>query len=217
VLTLCAGIFIIGAPPFFSTVWGWIKRWFDPVTVSKIFILGPADVLPVLASFIDMKNIPKAYGGELEWDFFDEPRWDDPEYERIITFQNGYTSFPEGPMYLRPKEDGLTIELLAVGSKDQKQRKEVFATIPKAFPAKKETPSTTTESTAVDSAPVDPETRQAFVTPAETKEEILSSNGEAPVEDMNKLSINEAQNDASLTSEKVNAEPVAPKETTVSS
>lgn len=26
-------IFIIGAPSFFPTVWGWIKRWFDPVTV----------------------------------------------------------------------------------------------------------------------------------------------------------------------------------------
>ena len=31
-------IFIIGAPSFFPTVWGWIKRWFDPITVSKIFI-----------------------------------------------------------------------------------------------------------------------------------------------------------------------------------
>src|SRR5438034_8056022 len=27
---------IIGAPSFFPTVWGWIKRWFDPVTTSKI-------------------------------------------------------------------------------------------------------------------------------------------------------------------------------------
>lgn len=26
-------IFIIGAPSFFPTVWGWIKRWFDPITV----------------------------------------------------------------------------------------------------------------------------------------------------------------------------------------
>lgn len=29
-------IFIIGAPSFFPTVWGWVKRWFDPVTVVSI-------------------------------------------------------------------------------------------------------------------------------------------------------------------------------------
>lgn len=26
-------IFLIGAPSFFPTVWSWIKRWFDPITV----------------------------------------------------------------------------------------------------------------------------------------------------------------------------------------
>lgn len=29
-------IFIVGAPSFFPTVWGWIKRWFDPVTVVSL-------------------------------------------------------------------------------------------------------------------------------------------------------------------------------------
>ena len=29
-------IFIIGAPSFFPTVWGWVKRWFDPITVVSI-------------------------------------------------------------------------------------------------------------------------------------------------------------------------------------
>jgi len=26
-------IFVIGAPSFFPTVWGWAKKWFDPITV----------------------------------------------------------------------------------------------------------------------------------------------------------------------------------------
>jgi len=26
-------IFIIGAPSFFPTVWSWVKKWFDPITV----------------------------------------------------------------------------------------------------------------------------------------------------------------------------------------
>ncbi|KAH6659274.1 CRAL-TRIO domain-containing protein [Truncatella angustata] len=158
-------IFIIGAPPFFNTVWGWIKRWFDPVTVSKIFILGHAEVLPVLSSFIDIKNIPKAYGGELEWDFFDEPRWDDPEIERILTFQNGHTKFPAGPMYMRPAADGKTMELVAVGSEEQKLRKEVFATVPKAFPS-------SANGAAVKTAPVDPETEKPLVAPAATNSDI---------------------------------------------
>ncbi|KAM5448749.1 hypothetical protein MaudCBS49596_005256 [Microsporum audouinii] len=71
-------IFIIGAPVFFPTVWGWIKRWFDPGTTSKIFILTAAEVQPTLSSFIDAKNIPKRYGGELEWDWGDMPNLDEP-------------------------------------------------------------------------------------------------------------------------------------------
>ena len=32
-------IFVIGAPSYFPTVWGWIQRWFDPITVvCMIFI-----------------------------------------------------------------------------------------------------------------------------------------------------------------------------------
>jgi hypothetical protein len=103
----------------------------------------------VLTSFIDVKNIPKAYGGELEWDFFDEPRWDDAEFQRIMTFENGHTEVPTGPVYLRPRDDG-RIDLLAVGSKDKKNRSEVFATIPKAVPVKKEAPSTATAATTVE-------------------------------------------------------------------
>ncbi len=125
------GIFIIGAPYFFSTVWGWIKRWFDPVTVSKIFILSDHDVLPVLTTFMDLEDIPKNYGGKLEWSFFDEPTYDD-EIKRVVTWENGYTNFPPGPCHWRPTEDGTRLECLAVGSKGGKERKEVVCTIPKA-------------------------------------------------------------------------------------
>ncbi|KAF3479689.1 CRAL/TRIO domain-containing protein [Arthroderma uncinatum] len=69
---------IIGAPVFFPTVWGWIKRWFDPGTTSKIFILSAADVQPTLSSFMDPADIPKRYGGELDWDWGDMPNLDEP-------------------------------------------------------------------------------------------------------------------------------------------
>ena len=26
-------IFVVGAPSFFPTIWGWVQRWFDPITV----------------------------------------------------------------------------------------------------------------------------------------------------------------------------------------
>lgn len=68
---------IIGAPVFFPTVWGWIKRWFDPGTTSKIFILTAAEVQKTLSSFMDEENIPKRYGGKLDWDFGDMPNLDD--------------------------------------------------------------------------------------------------------------------------------------------
>ncbi|KAK2748941.1 hypothetical protein FQN57_007224 [Myotisia sp. PD_48] len=71
-------IFIIGAPAFFPTVWGWIKRWFDPVTTSKIFILPASEVKSTLSKFMDPANFPKQYGGELDWQWEDMPHLDEP-------------------------------------------------------------------------------------------------------------------------------------------
>lgn len=126
-------IFIIGAPHYFGTVWGWIKRWFDPVTVSKIFILRPNDVIPVLTQFMDITSIPKVYGGELEWTFFEDPTFDD-EINRICHFENGYETFPHGPLYWNTLDDGKRMECLAVGTKDGKDRRERVCTVTKAFP-----------------------------------------------------------------------------------
>ncbi|RYP27849.1 hypothetical protein DL767_007497 [Monosporascus sp. MG133] len=126
-------IFIIGAPHYFGTVWGWIKRWFDPVTVSKIFILGPNDVIPVLTQFMDITSIPKIYGGELEWTFFEGPAFDD-EINKICHFENGYETFPPGPLYWNTLDDGKRMECLAVGTKDGKDRRERVCTVTKAYP-----------------------------------------------------------------------------------
>ncbi len=77
---------IIGAPAFFPTVWGWIKRWFDPITTSKIFILSNHDLLPTLESFIDPANIPKKYGGQLDYTCGDNPVLD-PAMAKVLTFE----------------------------------------------------------------------------------------------------------------------------------
>lgn len=190
-------------------MWGWIKRWFDPVTVSKIFILGPADVLPVLTSFIDTKNIPKQYGGEMDWDFFEEPKFDD-EVKRLMSWENGHTALPPGPMYWRPYEDGKRLELLAVGTKDKKQRKERVATIPVAFPNHKYGEDTV----VAPAAPADAAATAAAMTNGESPKTV-----DAAVDDMNKLSIAEAakggeEAEPTGLAEKAAADAIPVKETT---
>jgi hypothetical protein len=89
---------IIGAPAFFPTVWGWIKKWFDPITTSKIFIIAHSDVKKTLESFIDPVNIPKKYGGQLDFEFGQQPTLD-PHLKSVLEWEHDYTNFPEGPMY----------------------------------------------------------------------------------------------------------------------
>ncbi|MCJ1401819.1 hypothetical protein MMC11_005036 [Xylographa trunciseda] len=120
-------IFIIGAPSFFPTVWGWIKRWFDPITTSKIFIVGPNDAFKTLSAFIEPGNIPKKYGGTLNYEYGMPPLLD-PAEEAHITWAAANHKWPEGPMRWIPGKDG-TLEALAVGSIDGQERREVVATM----------------------------------------------------------------------------------------
>ena len=122
-------IFVIGAPSFFPTVWGWIKRWFDPITTSKIFILSAAEMKGTLESFIEPENIPTKYGGTLDFKWGDLPKFDHKAMDEVTTWRNGYTDFPEGPMFWHDKGDH--IELEAVGSVDGKQRNEIVCEVRK--------------------------------------------------------------------------------------
>ncbi|KAL4907556.1 hypothetical protein BDW74DRAFT_149421 [Aspergillus multicolor] len=94
-------IFIIGAPAFFPTVWGWIKRWFDPVTTSKIFILSASEVLPTLSSFMEVSSIPKQYGGELEWQWGDMPYLDEPAREIIGALETAPAESQTKPGFIK--------------------------------------------------------------------------------------------------------------------
>ncbi|CZT51852.1 related to phosphatidylinositol/phosphatidylcholine transfer protein [Rhynchosporium secalis] len=131
-------IFIIGAPSFFPTVWGWIKKWFDPITTSKIFILSSADMKKTLESFIDPINIPVKYGGQLKYTFGDPPVFD-PAIEKIIKWEGERSEFPQGPMYWKSRqgerlegrlgEETNAMTAVAVGSVEGKQREEVIGTV----------------------------------------------------------------------------------------
>ncbi|OJJ48400.1 hypothetical protein ASPZODRAFT_130424 [Penicilliopsis zonata CBS 506.65] len=125
-------IFIIGAPSFFPTVWGWIKRWFDPVTTSKIFILSAAEVKPTLTSFMDPTSFPKQYGGELDWQWGDMPNLDEPARDlvsQIVSTPEGegstHPTLIKGPVLFK----GTEIEIL--GKVDGKSRKQTLPVVKK--------------------------------------------------------------------------------------
>lgn len=126
-------IFIIGAPMFFSTVWGWIKRWFDPITVSKIFVLSHSEVKPTLESFIEPRNIPKKYGGELDFSWGQLPV-SDPNWEGSVTWENGHTGFTGGPMLWEEIDDGKKLQCVGLGTKDGKKRRDVICTVLRTWP-----------------------------------------------------------------------------------
>ncbi|KAH8114662.1 CRAL/TRIO domain-containing protein [Phellopilus nigrolimitatus] len=101
-------VVVVNAPAFFSTVWGWIKGWFDEYTREKIFIIGALkggdsagdrDLMALIAP----ENLPKRYGGELEWDFFDEPTLDEEARAVIGRMPKGPWIFEDGEVK-RPKE-----------------------------------------------------------------------------------------------------------------
>lgn len=124
-------IFIIGAPAFFPTVWGWIKKWFDPITTSKIFILSHHQVLPTLSSFIDIANIPKKYGGGLDFECGKMPLLDQQVRDCLSTTGGSDTErlFLTAPVkWIDAGEDG-EMTALSVGSIDGKQRGEAVATL----------------------------------------------------------------------------------------
>lgn len=61
--------YIINAPFLFTTVWSVVKGWLDPVTVSKIVILGKSYKDDLLKQ-IPAENLPKDFGGKSEEDIF---------------------------------------------------------------------------------------------------------------------------------------------------
>jgi len=125
-------IFIIGAPSFFPTVWSWIKAWFDPITVSKIFILNKSNMKSTLEQYVAPENIPKKYGGLLDYEFGDLPNLD-PIIDKVFTFSNpaqekGRKTFPAGPIRWK-RGAGSDIVAVAVGSEAEKARQIKIGTL----------------------------------------------------------------------------------------
>jgi hypothetical protein len=122
--------YIIGAPGFFPTIWGWLSRWFNQNTISKIVIVPSGQELAVLSQEIDPKDIPQKYGGTHEFDFGMPPDLDKDIEGLVVRHEESdrKLSLPLGPMVWTRREDGVK-EAVAVGSEGGKERREKVFTL----------------------------------------------------------------------------------------
>ncbi|KAJ6500924.1 CRAL-TRIO domain-containing protein [Mycena sanguinolenta] len=134
-------VFLIGTPSFFPTVWSWIKRWFDPATTAKLFILSAAEVTPTLTRFMRPEDLPKKYGGELEWAYGMEPSLD-AELAALLKRPGGEEGkgghglekgkWVRGPLRWVPERDtdgAGGAKIVACGTVDGKPRDEVVGVL----------------------------------------------------------------------------------------
>lgn len=84
-----------------------------------------------LRKFIDPANIPKKFGGELDFEFGKMPALD-PSLKDLITWEGSHTDFPRGPLFWHDRGD--YIELEAVGSVDKQERREMICKMRKPAP-----------------------------------------------------------------------------------
>lgn len=78
-------LYIINAPWGFSSIFGVVKGFLDPVTVAKIHVLGAGYQKDLLAQ-VPKENLPKAFGGACECDggcmLGDQGPWQDPKWTK---------------------------------------------------------------------------------------------------------------------------------------
>lgn len=121
--------FIVGAPSFFPTIWSWLRHWFDPITVSKIFVLSQDQVKPTLERFVESCDLPRRYGGTLDWEFGDLPLVE-AELLEVMNVEDGVPTILPGPLRWRRSVDGMKVEAHALGSTSGQPRDQVIAHIP---------------------------------------------------------------------------------------
>jgi len=78
-------LYIINAPWGFSSVFSVVKGFLDPVTVSKIHVLGSGFQKELLAQ-VPKENLPKAFGGTCQCEggceYSDAGPWQDSQWVR---------------------------------------------------------------------------------------------------------------------------------------
>ena len=85
-------LYVINAPWGFSSIFSFVKKFLDPVTVAKIHIYGSGYEKDLLNN-VPAENLPKMFGGKCECDggcmFSDQGPWQDPKYARTPVWAKG--------------------------------------------------------------------------------------------------------------------------------
>lgn len=160
-----------------------MKKWFDPVTTSKIFILPQHDVLSTLSSFIEIEDIPRKYGGKLDFQFGKSPNLD-PKIRQHLSIEptaDAETLFLTSPIrWIDAAESGEDGEMtaLSVGALNGKQRKERVAVL-HALATRVATHSSALQSQRTETTPLPsrPVTSNSLSTPQSGIQSGTLSNG----------------------------------------
>ncbi|KAF3124306.1 hypothetical protein TWF225_001346 [Orbilia oligospora] len=113
-------VFVIGAPSGFTKIWDWAKGWFDAATTSKIFFLTPENITATLKEHIDLDNIPKKYGGNLDWKLGDAPDLDEELRALLADAGSNETPFALGTLHWKVSDGKKSVVLS--GTENGKRR-----------------------------------------------------------------------------------------------
>jgi len=84
-------LYLINAPWGFSTVFGIVKGWLDPITVEKIHVLGTGYQKELLAQ-VPVENLPKIFGGTCDCaggcGLSDDGPWKDPQWAKPAKWES---------------------------------------------------------------------------------------------------------------------------------
>jgi hypothetical protein len=100
-------------------------------------LLSDSEILPTLSQFIEPSNIPKKYGGTLDYKFGDLPNVDTEMLEGF-TWAEGVTELPIGPI-MWEEDDGAEgggtrgMRMVAVGSVDGVKRRQVLGVLNRPY------------------------------------------------------------------------------------
>ncbi|KAK5550155.1 hypothetical protein LTR46_011847 [Exophiala xenobiotica] len=113
-------IYVAGAPNFFPTIWRFITLWFEPATTRKIAVLGHRECATVLRHDLGSENVPKRFGGDLDWGFGGSPELSSDAKPLSIKWVDKWVQGPlriiDGP--------GEQWRIIAVGSQNGQLRRE---------------------------------------------------------------------------------------------
>lgn len=117
-------LYLINAPWGFSSVFGIIKGFLDPVTVQKIHVLGTG-YYAELEKQVAKENLPKTFGGTCECAkgcaFSDEGPWQDPQWAKPPRWAQSKTEGPTAAITSKPTDTIPSFVAPQVGSQPGKK------------------------------------------------------------------------------------------------